>query len=148
MPKQRRVSGVTSRSDGLPDTVRRPSRQAPPRHRMTSLLDTSEASPAADGKRPQPDAAQRLTELASVLHEGLVTRGEYAKHGTAIIDAVGPFGVRGVGPESGRVDGVQPPLPWHTLELRQASIVEADAGPGDQVFHGLRDQYFTSRRMR
>ena len=34
-------------------------------------------------------------------------------------------------------DGVQPPFAGHAFQLLNATVVEGDPGPRDQVFHGL-----------
>src|SRR5262247_1257455 len=38
-------------------------------------------------------------------------------------------------------DRVQAPLARHAFQFRQAAVVEADPGPGDQVFDRLRHQH-------
>jgi hypothetical protein len=43
-------------------------------------------------------------------------------------------------------DRVQPPLPRHALQFRQAAVFERDPGPSDQVFDGLGHEHLTGRR--
>src|SRR4029453_3557740 len=43
---------------------------------------------------------------------------------------------------SGRVDGIEPPLAGHALQLAQSTVLELDARPGDEILDGLRDEHF------
>jgi hypothetical protein len=51
--------------------------------------------------------------------------------------AVKPRGRGDADPGLQGCDGVQPPFPWHPLQLLKPVIFEGDPGPGDQVFDRL-----------
>jgi hypothetical protein len=48
----------------------------------------------------------------------------------------------------GASDRVGSPLAGHALEAVEPAILELQAGSGDQVLHGARDQHLTGRRLR